>query len=116
MSTFLDSFCPQAYGAGKRHHVVLYFQGILNGYLPSYFPIKYSLVELWVKLLIVCVDQDSIEMAQLYLRIVTFGGPGLLLFETGKRYLQAQNIYSADLCPNFRLNLQLLSQLDISME
>ncbi|CUM66560.1 uncharacterized protein PRCAT00004229001 [Priceomyces carsonii] len=96
MSTCLDSFCSQAYGAGKRHHVGLFFQRCsLMGICLTIFPLSVlwwnsGYIFQWF-----VEDQDIIEMAQLHLRIVTFGAPGLLLFETGKRYLQAQNIYSA---------------------
>lgn len=33
-------------------------------------------------------------LAQTYLRYISFGAPGYILFETGKRFLQAQNIFT----------------------
>lgn len=40
----------------------------------------------------------EVELAMLagqYLRILTFGAPGYALFEAGKRYVQAQGIFTA---------------------
>jgi MATE family multidrug resistance protein len=40
-------------------------------------------------------DKELADLAQLYLRIISFGTPGFILFETGKRFLQAQGIFDA---------------------
>lgn len=96
MSTSLDSFCSQAYGAGKPLNVGLYFQRCSLMMLAfTIFPLAFiwwfsgSILKMMVP------DEELAIMAQTYLRIVTFGAPGLLLFETGKRYLQAQHIFNA---------------------
>jgi MATE family multidrug resistance protein len=44
------------------------------------------------------VPQDErklVLLAQTYLRYISFGAPGYIFFETGKRFLQAQHIFTA---------------------
>lgn len=96
MATCLDSFCSQAYGAGKLDLVGVYFQRCSLMILAlTIFP----LAPLWwwsgaiLKHLV--PDPLLAEMCQTYLRILLFGAPGLLFFETGKRFLQAQHIFNA---------------------
>lgn len=96
MATSLDALCSQAFGAGMPHKVGLYFQRCsaimlvitLVLLVPIWWfscPIIYTLVG----------DKELAMMCQTYLRILTFGAPGLLFFETGKRFLQAQHIFDA---------------------
>lgn len=96
MATSLDSFCSQAYGAGMPHKVGLYFQRC------SMIMVALTVVLLlpiwWfsgpiIKALV--GDEELAMMCQTFLRILTFGAPGLLFFETGKRFLQAQHIFDA---------------------
>ncbi|SGZ53299.1 CIC11C00000000011 [Sungouiella intermedia] len=96
MATCLDSFCSQAYGAGKLELVGVYFQRCSLMVLAlTAFP----LAPLWwwsgsiLKHLV--PDEELAIMSQTYLRIMLAGSPGLLLFETGKRFLQAQHIFNA---------------------
>lgn len=96
MATCLDSFCSQAYGAGKHELVGVYFQRCtLMTLMLTVFP----LAPMWwwsgsiLKHLV--PDEELAVMSQTYLRVMLAGAPGLLLFETGKRFLQAQNIYNA---------------------
>lgn len=96
MSTSLDYFCSQAYGAGKPLNVGMYFQRCSAMMLViTIFPLGFiwwysgSILKLMVP------DEELAMMAQTYLRVISFGAPGLLLFETGKRYLQAQHIFNA---------------------
>lgn len=96
MATCLDSFCSQAYGAGKPELVGVYFQRCSLMVLAlTVFP----LAPLWwwsgsiLKHLV--PDEELAMMSQTYLRILLVGAPGLLLFETGKRFLQAQHIFNA---------------------
>lgn len=96
MSTSLDSFCSQAYGANKLHLVGVYFQRCSLMILAlTAFP----LAPLWwwsgLILKLMVPDEELAEMSQTFLRIMLFGSPGLLLFETGKRFLQAQHIFNA---------------------
>lgn len=95
MATSLDSFCSQAYGSGDLLNVGVYFQRcslmIAVATVPLCFIWWYSGALLKPML----GDAELAEMTQLYLRVNTLGTPGLFLFETGKRFLQAQNIFNA---------------------
>ncbi|EAZ62969.2 predicted protein [Scheffersomyces stipitis CBS 6054] len=96
MATSLDSFCSQAYGSGKLTNVGLYFQRCSFMMLAiTIFPLGFIWWFSGSILSLVVPDQELVEMTQLFLRINIFGTPGLLLFETGKRFLQAQHIYNA---------------------
>lgn len=92
IATCLDTLCTQAFGAQKYDMVGLYFlQCSFVGICIAVF----SLVKFRFFFKSFVSDQEVALMAQQYLRIVLFGSPGVLLFETGKRYLQAQSIYQA---------------------
>lgn len=96
MATCLDSFCSQAYGAGKHELVGVYFQRCSLMLLAlTIFP----LAPIWwwsgPILRVLVPDEELAQMCQTYLRILVAGAPGLLLFETGKRFLQAQHIFNA---------------------
>lgn len=96
MATCLDSFCSQAYGAGKPELVGVYFQRCSVMLLAiTVFP----LAPMWwwsgLILRILVPDEGLAHMCQTYLRVLLAGAPGLLLFETGKRFLQAQHIFNA---------------------
>lgn len=96
MATCLDSLCSQAYGAGKLELIGVYFQRCsLMSLALTIFP----LAPMWwwsgsiLKHLV--PDLELAMMSQTYLRIALLGAPGLLFFETGKRFLQAQHIFNA---------------------
>lgn len=96
MATCLDSFCSQAYGADKPHMVGVYFQRCSLMMLAlTVFP----LAPLWwfsgSLLRFVVPDAELAAMSQTFLRYTLLGAPGLLFFETGKRFLQAQHIFNA---------------------
>ncbi|CAN6664695.1 ethionine resistance-conferring protein 1 [Trichomonascus vanleenenianus] len=94
-ATCLDTLCPQAYGAGNWHAVGLYTQKCFLLIISCFIPI---LCMWWVSapiLELVVPDPDIVKLAQLYLRIVSFGAPGYALFECGKRFVQAQGIFHA---------------------
>lgn len=96
MATSLDLFCLQAYGAGRLQLVGVYFQRcLLMVFALTVFP----LAPLWwfsgPLLAAMVPDPELATMAQTYLRVMCLGAPALLLFETGKRFLQAQHIFHA---------------------
>ncbi|KAK6453641.1 mate-domain-containing protein [Scheffersomyces xylosifermentans] len=96
MATSLDSFCSQAYGSGKLTNVGLYFQRCsFMMMVITLFPLSFIWWHSGAILKLMVPDAELAEMTQTFLRINTFGAPGLLLFETGKRFLQAQHIYNA---------------------
>lgn len=93
MSTSLDTFCSQAYGAKHYHQVGLYFQKCSV----MIFTINIPLVLLWwnsnLLLKLIVTDPELSLLAQSYLRVMAFSTPAYILFETGKRFLQAQNVF-----------------------
>lgn len=95
MATSLDTFCPQAYGAQKFSKVGLYFLRCTMMTFVTSLPI----VLLWwcskSWLVYVIPEHDLLDEVQLFLRILSFGIPGLIFFETGKRFVQAQGFYEA---------------------
>lgn len=96
MATSLDSLCSQAYGQGKLHNVGLYFQRCL---LMIMAIAVFLLAPIWwflgLILLPLVPDKELAYMAQTFLRYNIWGVPPLVLFETGKRFLQAQHLFSA---------------------
>lgn len=96
MATCLDSFCSQAYGAGKNELVGVYFQRCSLMVLTlTMFPL--APIWWWSGSILrhLVPDAELAAMSQTYLRITLAGAPGLLFFETGKRFLQAQHIFNA---------------------
>lgn len=96
MATCLDLFCSQAFGANKPYLVGVYLQRCVLMMLAL---IVFPLGPIWwwsgsiLQLLV--ADHELAAMCQTYLRIQLVGAPGLVLFEAGKRFLQAQRIFNA---------------------
>lgn len=42
-------------------------------------------------------EKEVAKLAGLYLKVVALGAPGYACFESGKRYMQAQGLFSASL-------------------
>lgn len=93
MATSLDTFCSQAYGAQKYTKVGLYFLRCSMMIMAAAVPIVavWWTSAFWLKFLI--PEHDLLHDTQMFLRIASFGLPGLIFFETGKRFLQAQGHY-----------------------
>ncbi|ONH68013.1 Ethionine resistance-conferring protein 1 [Cyberlindnera fabianii] len=95
MATCLDTFCSQAYGAGKYKLVGLHFQRCTAMILFMAIPVN---IIWWTSGTILgwfVPNKELTDLAQLYLRVISLGSPGYILFETGKRFLQAQGIFHA---------------------
>ncbi|KAH3668653.1 hypothetical protein OGAPHI_002407 [Ogataea philodendri] len=93
--TSVESFAPHAYGAGNYSQVGEVVQKNLAVNILLLIP---SALLCWHSgpiLGFLQPDQELAHLAQTYLRIVFCGIPGLLIFELGKRYLQAQQIFHA---------------------
>jgi multidrug resistance protein, MATE family len=119
LATGLDTLCAQAYGAGRLDLVGLHVQrmgclqllltipiGALWAFSPQLLP---SLVP----------EQDLARMAGKFLRVLLLGAPGYALFETGRRFVQAQGLFHAPLLVmlaglpiNLILNWLLVFKLD----
>lgn len=95
LATSLDTLCAQAYGSGHKHLVGLQFQR-MTCFLFTLMPF---VAVLWffagdiLKHLV--PDPESVQLAATYLRILIFSIPGLILFECGKRFTQAQGLFRA---------------------
>ncbi|KAJ6164682.1 hypothetical protein N7470_003354 [Penicillium chermesinum] len=97
LATSLDTLCAQAYGSGKRKLVGLQMLRMV------YFLwlVTVPIAVLWFfseNILVKIVPETEVaRMAGLYLKIALLGTPGYACFESGKRYLQAQGVFSASL-------------------
>jgi multidrug resistance protein, MATE family len=95
LATCLDTLCPQAYGAGNFRMVGLYFQKCVLMILVCFAPVAI----LWLfsdRLLVYVIpDEELAKLAGEYLKLVVWGTPGYILFECGKRFVQAQGIFHA---------------------
>ncbi|KAH9881836.1 hypothetical protein J1614_001007 [Plenodomus biglobosus] len=95
LATSLDTLCAQAYGSGRLHLVGLQLQRMLYFLLLITIPISVIWAFGTQILSLIVPDQETARLAGLYLRVLIFGAPGYAAFESGKRYVQAQGIFSA---------------------
>lgn len=97
LATSLDTLCAQAYGSGRKKLVGLQMQRMI--YFLWSITIPVAIVWFFAEdiLLAVLPDRAVARLAGLYLRIVVFGLPGYAAFEAGKRFVQAQGLFSASL-------------------
>ncbi|KAJ5782993.1 Multi antimicrobial extrusion protein [Penicillium paradoxum] len=99
LATCLDTLCPQAYGSGKLPLVGLHVQRLTLFMLLLTIPIGV----LWYhadRIFLLILPAESHEtalLAGLYLKIAIAGAPGYACFESGKRFFQAQGLFSASL-------------------
>lgn len=94
IATALDTLCPQAFGAKNYHLVGIYLQKCTALIFVVMFPILivwlffgHSLIKLVVP------DPETAKFAAVYLQYITPGIPAYIVFECGKRFLQAQGVY-----------------------
>lgn len=97
LATSLDTLCAQAYGSGKKTLVGLQTQRMVLFLWIVTIPIAI----LWCfadRILIKIVPDPGVALlAGLYLKVLIVGAPGYACFECGKRYVQAQGLFSASL-------------------
>jgi MATE family multidrug resistance protein len=97
LATSLDTLCAQAYGSGRKKLVGLQMQRMV--YFLWVLTIPIGIV--WIlaeKILMVIVPEPAVaKLAGLYLKVVLAGAPGYACFESGKRFVQAQGLFSASL-------------------
>lgn len=95
LATSLDTLCAQAYGSGKKHLVGLQLQRMV--YFLWAITIPVGIFWLFAESLIekIVPEKRSAELAGLYLRVLLIGAPGYAAFESGKRFVQAQGMFSA---------------------
>lgn len=98
VSTCLDTLCAQAYGREDYHSVGLHFIRCNYFLFLLYIPVFL----LWVfgahPILLFLVGSDKQELVKLaadYLRVLSLGVPGFILFENSKHFLQSQGVFHA---------------------
>ena len=95
LATSLDTLCAQAYGSGHKHLVGLQFQRMTY----FLFCLSVPVAILWLYagdiLYYILPEPESARLAGLYLRVMIFSIPGIILFEGGKRFTQAQGLFQA---------------------
>lgn len=96
LASSLDTFLPQAYGAKKYHLVGIIYQRccVLIFTIMFFVCIAWWI---WAEQLLTkfLPDKQAAIYAAQYLKVTSFGIPGYILFETGKRFLQCQGIFDA---------------------
>ena len=97
LATSLDTLCAQAYGSGRKKLVGLQMQRMIYFLWAITVPIGI----IWLlseQILLAIVPEPAVaELAGMYLKIVLIGAPGYAAFEAGKRFVQAQGLFSASL-------------------
>ncbi|KAL1969159.1 hypothetical protein VTN77DRAFT_413 [Rasamsonia byssochlamydoides] len=97
LATSLDTLCAQAYGSGKKKLVGLQMQRMVYFLWVVTIPIAI----LWLladKILVTIIPEKEVAiLAGQYLKVVVLGAPGYACFESGKRFVQAQGIFTASL-------------------
>ncbi|SCV03834.1 LAME_0H13608g1_1 [Lachancea meyersii CBS 8951] len=90
LATCLDTLCPQAYGSRQYQLVGLYFQRCLA--ISVLFAIPIALLWWFSAHVLPLVVDDSrlVVIAARFLRVMIVSIPGFVVFECGKKYLQAQ--------------------------
>ncbi|ODV76400.1 MATE family efflux transporter [Cyberlindnera jadinii NRRL Y-1542] len=95
MSSCLDTFCSQAYGAKKFFKVGIYAQRCTVMIMTLSIPVLLCWWHSGYLLSFIVPERELLQYTQDYMRILCAGAPGLIIFETTKRYLQAQEIFHA---------------------
>ncbi|OAQ99475.1 hypothetical protein LLEC1_02037 [Akanthomyces lecanii] len=95
LATSLDTLCAQAYGSGHKHLVGLQCQRMALFLLSLSGPV----ILIWCfseQILIRLVPEaETARLASMYLKVCIGSIPGVILFECGKRYTQAQGLFRA---------------------
>ncbi|KAJ9651648.1 hypothetical protein H2198_009091 [Neophaeococcomyces mojaviensis] len=97
LATSLDTLCAQAYGSGRKKLVGLQMQRMTWFLWLLTIPIGIIWLLADKILAIIVPEKEVAHLAGLYLKIVLAGAPGYAAFEAGKRYVQAQGLFSASL-------------------
>ncbi|KAI6785103.1 uncharacterized protein J7T54_006745 [Emericellopsis cladophorae] len=95
LATSLDTLCAQAYGSGHKHLVGLQCQRMACFLFTLMLPVALLWTfstEILMKLI---PEPESARLAGLYLKVMIAAIPGIILFECGKRFTQAQGLFRA---------------------
>ena len=97
LATSLDTLCAQAYGSGRKKLVGLQTQRMVFFLWTITVPIGIVWLCADRILMRIVPEEDVAILAGRYLKIILIGAPGYATFESIKRFLQAQGIFSASL-------------------
>lgn len=106
LATCLDTLCAQSFGAKKYHLVGQYLVKCIL-MIMTYFiflALFWLYSEPFLELFVAYDDGDNddnkmlVPLAACYLKTILFGIPGYIMFECGKRFIQAQGIFYASTC------------------
>ena len=97
--TSLDTLCAQAYGSGREKLVGLQMQRTVLFLWCVTIPIGALWLSSTAILEAIMPDSEKevAQLAGLYLKILLCGAPSLAAFEAGKRFMQAQGLFAANL-------------------
>lgn len=95
LATSLDTLCAQAYGSGHKHLVGLQCQRMACFLLCLSLPVAVLWLFAEEVLIYLVPDAETARLAALYLKVMIFSIPGVILFEVGKRFTQAQGLFRA---------------------
>ena len=97
LTTSLDTLCAQAYGSGRKELVGLQMQRMVYFLFICTIPVAIVWLSAEAILGAIVPEKDVAVLAGLYLRIILLGTPGYICFEAGKKFMQAQGLFSASL-------------------
>jgi len=95
LATSLDTLCAQAYGSGHKHLVGLQVQRMICFLMLYFIAIVILFLNAESILALMIPERRSAELAGTYLRVILFGVPAYIFFESGKRFVQAQGLFQA---------------------
>jgi multidrug resistance protein, MATE family len=97
LATSLDTLCAQSFGSGHKTHVGLHVQRMALLILIAMIPISFIWLNGRFILSMIIPNQELVDLAAPFLRLLLIGAPGHAFFEAGKRFVQAQGIFNASL-------------------
>lgn len=97
LATSLDTLCAQAYGSGRKKLVGLQLQRMVYFLWCCTIPIGVIWLSGTAILNAIVPERETAVLAGLYLKVILAGAPGYAAFECGKRFVQAQGMFSATL-------------------
>lgn len=98
VSTCLDTLCAQSFGRKEYNKVGLHFMRCNYLLLMLFVPMFILWFFLSDMILLSIVGEDQARLCHLagkYLKILSLGLPGFILFENGKHFLQSQGVFHA---------------------
>lgn len=95
MATAIDTLCSQAYGAKQYKLVGLYFQRNVALSVVLFVPLMIVWINMDKILRLYVHDDKIINLTSQYIHVAIFEAPAFILYENGKRFIQAQGIFHA---------------------